>query len=63
MSEHKQLDVPLIPRAPPCSENTAYEEIEDREQHGSPFDGGERMLLVLRVGGSGILNPSGHGHP
>jgi hypothetical protein len=45
--EHQELDVLLI-EATPCSEETADEEVEEREQHGAPSGGGERMLPVPR---------------
>lgn len=40
------------------SEETADEEVEEREQHGAPSSRGERMLRVSLGAGLGFMNPS-----
>ena len=44
MPEHQELDVLLILWATSGSEETADEEVQEREQHGTPSGRGERML-------------------
>ena len=52
-------DVPLVLRTWSGPQRAADEEVEQREQYGSPSGRGERMLPATRPsGGSGILNPS-----
>ncbi len=44
--EHQELDVPFVRRTTSRSKEVEKEEIEEREQHGSPSNRGERMLSV-----------------
>ena len=44
--EHQGLDVPFVRRTTSRSKEVEKEEIEEREQHGSPSNRGERMLSV-----------------
>ena len=46
VSKHHELDVPFGRPSTPSPERTANEEVEEREQHGAPSHGGERMLPV-----------------
>jgi hypothetical protein len=42
--KHQELDLPSLIWALPGSEDAATEEVDEREQHGSPSHRGERML-------------------
>ena len=46
MPKHQQFDVAFVLRPTSGSEHSAQDQIEEREQHGSPSGQGERMLPV-----------------
>jgi hypothetical protein len=48
--EHQELDVSFGPRSTPGPQRAANEVVQEREQHGSPSQGGERMLPVREQG-------------
>jgi hypothetical protein len=58
--EHQELDVVLIWSATSGSEETADQEVQEREQHGAPSGSGGRMLPAPHHE-SRKLNPSGSG--
>jgi len=58
VAEHQELDVPLLCSTTSGSEESADQEVQEREQHGTPSGSGERMLLAPHHE-SGKLNPSG----
>ena len=48
VSKHQELDLPSLIWALPRSEDAANEEVDEREQDGSPSHRGERMLPATR---------------
>jgi hypothetical protein len=44
VAEHEELDLPLNLLATSGSEETADQEVQEREQHGAPSPAGDRML-------------------